>query len=52
MNKIAMNKIAQIDWRLGALQILRSELVTIASARDGNDRPRCPIIEGLFESCL
>jgi len=47
VKKIAMNKIADIDRRLGELRRLKSELAALAHACDGDDRPNCPIIEGL-----
>lgn len=47
VKKIAMNKIAEIDRRLGELGRLKSELALLANACDGDDRPDCPIIEGL-----
>ena len=48
VKRIAMNKIADIDRRLSALQTLRSELSALAAACDGDDRPNCPIIEGFL----
>ena len=47
VKKIAMNKIADIDRRLGELRRLKSELAALAQACDGDDRPHCPIIDGL-----
>ena len=47
VKKIAMNKIADIDRRLGELLRLKSELTELAQACDGDDRPDCPIIEEL-----
>jgi len=47
VKKIAMNKIADIDRRLGELRRLKSELAALAQACDGDDRPYCPIIDGL-----
>ena len=47
VKKIAMNKIADIDRRLGELRQLKSELAALAQACDGDDRPHCPIIDGL-----
>jgi len=47
VKKIAMNKIADIEKRLAALQALKAELVSLAQACDGDDRPHCPIIDGL-----
>ena len=52
VKKIATNKIAEIDRRLDALQTLRTGLATLAMACDGNDRPHCPIIEGLVNRSL
>ena len=47
VKKIAMNKIADIDQRLSELRGLKSELAALAQAFDGDDRPNCPIINGL-----
>ena len=42
-----MNKIANIDRRLGELRRLKSELAALANACERDDRPDCPITEGL-----
>ena len=50
VKKIAMNKIADINRRLSELHRLKSELMALAEACDGDDRPNCPIIDGLAAS--
>ena len=44
VKKITMEKIAEIDSRLGELQELRDELQHLASNCNGDSRPDCPII--------
>ena len=47
VKKIALNKLDDIDARLIELQKLKQELEALADACDGDDRPNCPIIDGL-----
>ena len=42
-----MNKSADFDRQLGKLRRFKLELAALAHACDGDDRPDCPIIEGL-----
>lgn len=44
---IARQKISEIDRKIGALQSLKRTLNTLVKACHGDDRPECPIIEGL-----
>jgi Cu(I)-responsive transcriptional regulator len=52
VKKIALNKLDDIDARLIELQELKQELETLANACDGDDRPNCPIIEGLAKRSI
>jgi Cu(I)-responsive transcriptional regulator len=47
VKKIALNKLDDIDTRLIELQELKQELEALVNACDGDDRPNCPIIDGL-----
>jgi DNA-binding transcriptional MerR regulator len=50
VKKITLNKLDDIDAKLAELQELKQELQTLANACDGDDRPNCPIIDGLAKS--
>ncbi len=50
VKKIAIAKLKEIESKLTELQNLKSELEALANACDGDDRPNCPIIEGLEKS--
>ena len=50
VKKIAIAKLKEIESKLTELQNLKSELEVLANACDGDDRPNCPIIEGLEKS--
>ena len=52
VKKIALNKLDDIDARLIELQELKQELEALANACDGDDRPNCPIIDGLAKSSI
>ncbi|MDR3473646.1 MAG: Cu(I)-responsive transcriptional regulator [Devosia sp.] len=39
--------IAELDAKIGLLQEMRTTLATLADACEGDERPDCPIIEGL-----
>ena len=44
---LTLKKVAEIDARLNELQSLKDELSGLASACDGDHRPKCPILEAL-----
>ncbi|UJQ93915.1 Cu(I)-responsive transcriptional regulator [Mariluticola halotolerans] len=44
---LAQNHLAELDARITLMREMRDTLSTLANACDGNDRPHCPIIEGL-----
>lgn len=52
VKKIALNKLDDIDARLIELQELKQELEALANACDGDDRPNCPIIDGLAKRSI
>lgn len=52
VKKIALNKLDDIDTRLIELQELKQELEALANACDGDDRPNCPIIDGLAKRSI
>lgn len=52
VKKIALNKLDDIEARLIELQELKQELEALANACDGDDRPNCPIIDGLAKSSI
>ncbi len=47
---IALDKIAEVDRKIGELKSLRATLSELAAHCHGDDRPDCPIIEGLANS--
>jgi Cu(I)-responsive transcriptional regulator len=49
---IALERLDEIDRRMAELQSLRDELSRLADACSGDDRPDCPILEGLSEGRL
>ena len=44
---LTLEKIAEIDTKLSELQMLKGQLVKLASACHGDDRPDCPILDAL-----
>ena len=50
VKNVALKKIKHIENRLSELQSLRNELLSLADACDGDDRPNCPILERLSNS--
>ena len=50
VKNVALKKIKDIENRLSELQSLRNELLSLANACDGDDRPNCPIIDCLSNS--
>ena len=50
VKNVALKKIKDIENRLSELQSLRIELLSLANACDGDDRPNCPIIDRLSNS--
>ena len=50
VKNVALKKIKDIENRLSELQSLRIELLSLANACDGDDRPNCPIIDHLSNS--
>ena len=47
VKNMALKKIKDIEIRLSELQSLKEELLSLANACDGDDRPNCPIIDRL-----
>lgn len=47
VKNVALKKIKDIESRLLELQSLKDELLSLANACDGDDRPNCPIIDRL-----
>ncbi len=52
VKKIALKKLDDINARLIELQVLKQELEDLANACDGDDRPNCPIIDGLAKRSI
>ena len=52
VKKIALKKLDDINARLIELQELKQELEELANACDGDDRPNCPIIDGLAKRSI
>lgn len=50
VKNVALKKIKDIESRLIELQSLKDELLSLANACDGDDRPNCPIIDRLAGS--
>ena len=50
VKNVALKKIKDIESRLLELQSLKDELLSLANACDGDDRPNCPIIDRLAGS--
>lgn len=47
VKRVANEHIAEIDARIDELQAMRRTLATLARRCHGDDRPDCPIIDGL-----
>jgi Cu(I)-responsive transcriptional regulator len=47
VKRVANEHIAEIDARIDELQAIRRTLATLARRCHGDDRPDCPIIDGL-----
>jgi MerR family copper efflux transcriptional regulator len=47
VKQMALDKLAEIDRKIGELQGLRETLATLAQSCQGDDRPDCPIINDL-----
>ena len=47
VKKITLQRIEEIEAKMAELKLLHDELVHLANSCKGNDRPDCPIIEGL-----
>jgi Cu(I)-responsive transcriptional regulator len=47
VKRVANQHIAEIDVRIDELQAMRRTLATLARRCHGDDRPDCPIIDGL-----
>jgi Cu(I)-responsive transcriptional regulator len=47
VKRVANQHIAEIDARIDELQAMRRTLATLARRCHGDDRPDCPIIDGL-----
>lgn len=44
---LAQRHIAELDARIGELERMRATLALLANACHGNERPECPILDGL-----
>ena len=49
VKNLTLEKIAEIDIKLKELNLLREQLVALASACQGDDRPDCPILDALSD---
>lgn len=47
VKKITRQKINEIDTKIAELESLKKTLQTLMTACNGDDRPECPIIDGL-----
>ena len=47
VKKITLQRIEEIEAKMAELKLLHDELVHLAKSCKGNDRPDCPIIDGL-----
>jgi MerR family copper efflux transcriptional regulator len=47
VRRLAETHIAELDARIGALSEMRATLVSLAQACHGDQRPDCPILQGL-----
>lgn len=50
VKSLALAHIAELDTRIGELQRMRATLSALSHACHGDDRPECPILEGLAAS--
>ena len=44
---VTLRHVADLDARIGELQNMRDTLMTLANACHGDDRPDCPILQGV-----
>ncbi|MBP7336625.1 Cu(I)-responsive transcriptional regulator [Niveispirillum sp.] len=47
VKKLALDHIATLDRKIAELQVMRASLTDLADRCQGDDRPQCPILEGL-----
>lgn len=47
VKKLALDHIATLDRKIAELQAMRGTLTDLADRCQGDDRPHCPILEGL-----
>lgn len=47
VKKLALDHIATLDRKIAELQAMRTSLTDLADRCQGDDRPHCPILEGL-----
>ncbi|AUN33472.1 Cu(I)-responsive transcriptional regulator (plasmid) [Niveispirillum cyanobacteriorum] len=47
VKKLALDHIATLDRKIAELQVMRASLTDLADRCQGDDRPHCPILEGL-----
>lgn len=47
VKSLALNHISEIDHRINELQVVRDTLVDLTKRCHGDDRPDCPILQGL-----
>lgn len=47
VKKLALGHIATLDRKIAELQAMRASLTDLADRCQGDDRPHCPILEGL-----
>lgn len=47
VKKLALDHIATLDRKIAELQAMRASLTDLANRCQGDDRPHCPILDGL-----
>jgi MerR family copper efflux transcriptional regulator len=47
VKKLALDHIATLDRKIAELQVMRASLTDLSDRCQGDDRPHCPILEGL-----
>lgn len=50
VKQLALQHVAELDARIGDLRAMRETLARLAKSCHGDDRPDCPILEGLLGS--
>jgi hypothetical protein len=49
---LALAHVAELDERIGELEAMKQTLQRLAAHCHGDDRPECPILEGLADSAV